>query len=144
MRAAVLVHHHPHQRSRLAAFAVGATFFAFGHQLAFLQVFLDPAVAARTAFAFVPAVEMFDVPSQVLAPVFLGQPHHLVHRSQAIGSLLQPTVNQTLQSQGLVASQVTPKTTLANPQYQRRLGLRKPARRPPYIGFLESHLANLL
>ncbi len=58
--------------------------------------------------------------------------------------LLQPTVDQPLQSVHLESHHIPPETALADPQQPGRLALRQPLFVPPFIRFLESHLPYLL
>jgi len=142
--ATVLVQHHPRQRHPFALAPVRPLRLTLGYQPCFLQVLLDPAVAALAPIAPVPTVKVPHVPAEVSRVVALRHGQHLVHRRPSLRHQLQPPVDQPVQPLRLIAHHVPPETTLAHPQQMGCLRLGQPPHVPPLVRLLESHLPDLL
>ena len=61
-----------------------AALLRLGNQPCFLQALLNPGVAARAAFAPVPAMKVFDVPADMPASVLFAQRHHFIDRRSPV------------------------------------------------------------
>ena len=115
-----------------------------GDQTGFLQAVLDPGVALRAVVLAIPGVEVLHTPPRMALAIGIGQPHHLIHRRFLVGNPLQSPIHQTLQTQGFITRQITPKGPLTNPWQTRRFRLRQSTQIPPRIRFFKSHLPDLL
>ena len=144
MVAAVLVQQHARPRRPLPPLAVLAATLRLGYRPGLLQLVLDPPVAALSAVAAIPGVEMPHVPALVPGPIPVHQPHHLVHRRRPVRQPGQSLVPQAVNPKLLVAAGPAPECPGTDPQQLRRLLLGQPTFRPYRIHLFEQHLPPLL
>ena len=94
----ILMDYYAWQSGLFTTLSVRATFLCLGNELRFLQMLFNLCVAARSAGAVIPVMEVFDFPAHMLTPIFSGYRYYFICGCLAIRGLFQSPINQPVQS----------------------------------------------
>jgi hypothetical protein len=89
-------------------------------------------------------MEVPHIPTAMTVLISVSERHHFIDRSTAVGDLLDPPINQTIDPTLLITVNVASERPLTYAQQTGRFFLRQPAFRPRPIRLLKPHLPDLL